>query len=325
MELRQIRYFIAVVEAGSLLKASSRLGVAQPALGQQIAALEEELGTRLFARTSRGMQPTAAARTFLDHAKVVLDDIERARACVQHAGQTPGGEVAIGLPATVAHVITVPIVRACREQLPLVRLKVIEAYSGFLREWLQVGRLDLAVLFGESSDPALSRQPLLDERLALVSRPDEPRRSTRIALTKLAGIDMILPGRDHGLRRIIDDACLTLGLDLRIVAEIDSLSSVKQAVRAGIGSTILPLAAVAEEVGEGQLFATAISDAAMKRRVVLATNVTRPVTRASTAVARIITELIHAMVNAGHWPGHWVGRSPTGQSTFPGSLDPRLA
>lgn len=308
MELRQLRYFVGVVEAGSLLKASSRLHVAQPALGQQIAALEDELGTRLFERSSRGMQPTDAGLVFLDHAKVVLGDVERARAAVQQSGDTPRGEVAIGLPTTVALAATVPIVGACRERLPNVRLKVIEAYSGYLREWLQAGRLDLAVLFGDTSDTALSKQPLLDERLALVSRSGEVKFPARISLSKVAAVDLVLPTRDHGLRRIIDDACVPLGLALNVVAEIDSLSSVKRAVDAGIGSTILPLAAVAEEVAVGRLKASAISDASMTRRVVLAVNVTRPATRAATAVSGVAIELIRAMVRSGTWPGQWIGR-----------------
>lgn len=308
MELRQLRYFVGVVEAGSLLKASSRLHIAQPALGQQITALEDELGTRLFDRSSRGMQPTDAGLVFLDHAKVVLDDIERARAAVQQSGDTPSGEVAIGLPTTVALAATVPIVGACRERLPNVRLKVIEAYSGYLREWLQAGRLDLAVLFGDSSDTALSKQPLLDERLALVSRPGDGNLPARMSLSKVAAVDLVLPTRDHGLRRIIDDACAPLGLALNVVAEIDSLSSVKRAVEAGIGSTILPLAAVAEEVTAGRLKASAISDASMTRRVVLAVNVTRPATRAAAAVSGVAIELIRAMVRSGTWPGQWIGR-----------------
>ncbi|MDZ5457941.1 LysR substrate-binding domain-containing protein [Azohydromonas lata] len=307
MELRQLRYFVGVVEAGSLLKASARLHVAQPALGLQISSLEEELGTRLFERTSRGMQLTEAGRIFLDHAKVVLNDIERARAAVQQTDDAPRGEVAIGLPTTVALAATVPIVSACRERLPLVRLKVIEAYSGFLREWLQAGRLDVAFLFGDAADPVLSKQPLLDERLALVSRPVDGHLPARIALSRVATVDLVLPSREHGLRRIIDDACFSLGLQLNVVAEIDSLPSVKRAVEAGIGSTILPLAAVAEEVAAKRLRASAIADASMTRRVVLAVNLTRPATRAAAAVASLATELIHDMVRSGSWPGHWIG------------------
>src|SRR5690554_2306082 len=97
MELRQLRYFVAASEAGSLLKASGRLHIAQPALGQQIAALEHELGARLFDRSSRGVTLTEAGKVFLEHAQVVLADAERARLAVRESTKVPRGDVALGL------------------------------------------------------------------------------------------------------------------------------------------------------------------------------------------------------------------------------------
>src|SRR5262245_39388474 len=148
MELRQLRYYVGVSEAGSLLKASTRLHIAQPALGAQITALEDEVGARLFERSSRGVTLTEAGKAFLEHAKVVLADVERARGAVRESSRVPSGDVAIGMTTTVALIATVPLLRACREQLPQVRVRVIDGYSGFLREWLVSGRLDLALLYG---------------------------------------------------------------------------------------------------------------------------------------------------------------------------------
>ncbi|BDI05181.1 LysR family transcriptional regulator [Sphaerotilus microaerophilus] len=308
MELRQLRYFIGVSEAGSLLKASTRLHVAQPALGQQIAALEAEVGAALFERSSRGMALTEAGRTFLDHARVVLADVERARQAVRQSTELPSGEVVIGLPTTTALAATVPIVQACRTRLPQVRLKVIEAYSGFLREWLQAGRLDWAILFGSQPDATLVKRPLLEERLALITPPGgEPLPGT-LPLARVADWPLVLPGREHGLRRIIDEACAPLGVRLQVVAEIDSLPSVKKAVECGIGSTILPMVSVAEEVAAQRLQAATIEDAGMLRRVVLATSVTRPTTLACHAVMALATELIHQRVESGVWPGRWIGQ-----------------
>ncbi|MFT3821131.1 MAG: LysR substrate-binding domain-containing protein [Rubrivivax sp.] len=306
MELRQIRYFVAVCESGSLLKASARLHVAQPALGQQIAALEHALGSHLFERTSRGMVPTEAGTTFLEHAKVVLADVDRARAAVRETAAVPRGEVAIGLPTTIALAATLPILQACREGLPQVRLKVIEAYSGFLREWLQAGRLDLAFLYGDAPEAAIVKHPLLDERLALVTGAAGPPLPARLSLARAARQELVLPSREHGLRRIIDQACAPLGLELTVVAEIDSLPSVKQAVAAGIGSTILPLSAVAGEVAAGRLRAATLIDAVMRRRVVLATTLVRPATLAGAAVMRLAIAVVRAKVQSGAWPASWI-------------------
>ena len=284
MELRQLRYFLGVCEAGSLLKASARLHIAQPALGQQMAALEDELGVKLFARSTRGMALTPEGRVFLEHAKVVL-----------------------GLPTTVALAATVPIVQACRERYPRIQLQVIEAYSGFLREWLQMGRLDLALLFGDEPDPDLLKRVLLEEPLALVAPPGAAALPQALHLSHLQGMELVLPGREHGLRRIIDAACAQQGIALNVVAEIDSLTSVKKAVAAGVGNTILSESSVMEEVANGQLQAVTIEEASMRRRVVCATRITRPTTQASAAVIGLATDLIRGMVGTGAWPGQWIG------------------
>ena len=311
MELRQLRYFLGVCEAGSLLQASARLHIAQPALGQQIAALEDELGVRLFVRSTRGMALTPEGRVFLEHAKVVLTDADRARESVRHAATDPQGQVVLGLPTTVALAATVPIVQACRERYPRIQLQVIEAYSGFLREWLQVGRLDLALLFGDEPDPDLLKRVLLEERLALVAPPQGGPTAMPTTLREMASLELVLPGREHGLRRIIDEACAKQHLTLHVVAEIDSLTSVKKAVAAGVGCTILSQSSVIEEVDRGQLRAATIDDADMKRRVVCATSITRPTSVASAAVISLATDLIRGMVGSGTWPGRWIGEVRT--------------
>ena len=310
MELRQLRYFIGVAEAGSLLRASASLHIAQPALGQQMAALEDDVGAKLFERSSRGMKLTEAGKTFLEHARVVLADVARAREAVRETSTSPGGDVVIGLTTTVALAATVPIVLACRERLPRVRLKVIEAYSGFLREWLLSGRLDLAIVYGDQPDAVLAKRPLLDEQLALVADTSSPPLKSRLTLHEVMSHELVLPSREHGLRRIIDEACAPHGLEPKLIAEIDSLPSVKQAVASGLGCTILPIAAVAREVEEGRLQAATIVDERMIRRVVFATHVARPSTAASAAVHELATGVIGQMVESGRWPGRWIGPRP---------------
>lgn len=306
MELRQLRYFLGVCEAGSFLKASGRLHVAQPALGQQMSSLEQELGARLFVRSSKGVSLTPAGKTFMEHAKIVLADAERAANAVRDADSVPSGSVAIGMPTTVSLGATLPILRACREQLPQVRLKVVEAYSGFLKEWLLSGRLDLAILFDDQPESGLQKRALLDEELVFVTSADVVARPRRLSLERLAESPLVLPSREHGLRRIIDEAYAPLGLQLDVVAEIDSLPSVKKAVEAGIGGTILPLVSIAEERAAGKLRATRIASNRMSRRVVCAICAARPSTPACTAVSALVHEAIHNMVVSKTWPGHWI-------------------
>ncbi|OUM01718.1 LysR substrate-binding domain-containing protein [Variovorax sp. JS1663] len=307
MELRQLRYFIGASEAGSLLQASARLHVAQPALSHQIASLEGEIGAQLFVRSSRGISLTEAGKIFLEHAKVVLADLERARTAVQESGSVPRGDVAIGFTTTVGLTATMPVLGACRAQLPDVRLKIVEAYSGFLREWLLSGRLDLALMYGDEPEAGLFKRPLLDDKLVLVSGMSAARTPRKLPLSALANRALVLPGRDHGLRRIIDDACAPLDLRLNVVAEIESLGSVKRAAEAGIGETILPLGSVAEEVAAGRLRTAVIDSPAMSRRVVCCTNTTRPGSLAKSAVGTLVHDVLRHMVLSGAWPARWIG------------------
>ena len=142
--MRQLRYVIGISEAGSLLSASRALHVVQPALSHQVALLERELGTALFVRSHRGMRLTPAGHAFVEHARVVLQDVERLRSSVGEADGQIAGTVVLGLPTTVALVATLPILGEVLARHPGVQLKLIESHSGFLGEWLQAGRLDAA-------------------------------------------------------------------------------------------------------------------------------------------------------------------------------------
>lgn len=307
MELRQLRYFIGASEAGSLLKASAMLHVAQPALSQQIASLEHEVGARLFDRSSRGVALTEAGKVFLEHARVVLLDAERARSAVRDSTATPSGDVALGLTTTVALAATMPILSACRAELPKVRLKIVEAYSGFLRERLLSGRLDMALLYGDTTEIGLSNTPLLNDQLVYVSNAANLQLPPKITLEDLARSPLVLPGNEHGLRRLINEACAPLQLELNVVAEIESLSSVKRAAEIGIGNTILPQGSVAEEVSAGRLRTAIIHSPQMLRRVVCATNAARPSSVSVNAVNALVHRVIHGMVVSNAWPGTWIG------------------
>lgn len=304
MELRQLRYFVGVSDAGSLLKASRVLHVAQPALSQHMAALEAELQTRLFERSSRGMALTASGRRFLEHARVVLADVERARNSVQAGEADFAGEVSIGLPTTVAAVATLPILRSVRERFPKVLPRLVESHSGYLREWLQAGRLDLSVLFAMEQQAWLLQKPILSEKLCLLGPGAATQRlPASIALRQLAHYPLLLPGRDHGLRRIIEEACAQHDVTLNVVGEIDSLPNIKKAVEEGMAYTVLSPGAVGEEVATGRLASATLRAPAIGRTIVCGTSLTRPLTPAAAAIVELVCEQLQALVRAGRWPG----------------------
>lgn len=312
MELRQLRYLIGVCEAGGVLAASRTLHVAQPALSQSIAALEEELGVQLFVRSNRGMTLTPEGRTLVEHAHVVLADVERARHAVHSLSSDVGGEVSLGLPTTVALVATLPILQATRARFANLKLKIIESHSGFLGEWLDAGRLDLSVLFVSGNESAFECRPLLSEKLGLVTLAHDAPPGKETSLYSLAQRPLLLPSKEHGLRRIIDRVCAQHGVELDVIAEVDSLPNMKKAVRAGMGATILSPGALADDLEDGALVMTTISAPHISRQVACATSVKRPVTPATAAMIAIVTEQIEGLVRSGAWPAQWIAPARPG-------------
>ncbi|RYF31968.1 MAG: hypothetical protein EOO23_00555 [Comamonadaceae bacterium] len=155
--------------------------------------------------------------------------------------------------------------------------------------------------------PGLAKRPLRYDRLVLVIGLTQGRVPRRIGLPALAGWPLVLPGREHGLRRLIDEACTPVGVQLDVVAEIESLGSVKRAVEDGIGSTILTAGAVAEEVAAGRLRTIVIDSPAMRRRVVRVLGTARPRTMAAAAVDALVVEVLREMIRSGAWPATWIG------------------
>lgn len=304
MDLRHIRYFVAIAEAGSITAAARTLRVAQPALSQHVITLEKELGRRLLERIARGVRLTPSGETFIEHARIVLGDVERAREAVADTGRDVVGEVVLGLPTTVAPVLAVPLMEAGLLELPRVSLHLVESHSGFLLEWLAAARLDLAVVFNVAGSDGLDLTPLVNEELQLVS-PGKARLARKsVSLSELRDLDLFMAGKTHDLRKTLDDAVsLARRRPLRIKAEIDSLQTIKGLVIRGLGHTILPLAAVQEEVADGRLNARRITRPTIERHAVLAALSRRPRTRAQHAVASLVRSTTMRLLSEGKWSG----------------------
>jgi len=302
MELRQLRYFIRIVELGSMGRAALDLGVGTPALSQQISRLEGELSTRLLQRTATGVLPTDAGLAFFRQAQLA---IRHADAAAQAARQARlAGHVSIGLAPSTSGVLALPLLEAMRERYPDVRLRVVESLSGNLATMLNARQLDLAVLFETDGARRWSVLPLLEERLFVIGRRDLPGmptgRSVRIA--RLASLPLILPSGTHGLRAILDAAFARERCVPHVVLEIDGLAVLMDAVRAGLAATIQPGAATVRLPAD-EMARIELAERSARRRNLLASLSDDELSPAALAARVVLRSVAAGLVAQQRWPG----------------------
>ena len=244
VNLRRLKYFVKIVDIGSLTQAADVLHIAQPALSQQLATLEGEFRQQLLLRTKRGVTPTEAGMVLYRHAQIILRQFDQAQNDVKHTGQTLSGQVSVGLaPGTAASALSLPLLKTVRARHPGVLLYLNENFGTTLSELIMNGRMDMAVLYGSKAVHGLSFMPLVKEELFLVSPADMPLPDGSIDLAQLHDIELLLPRPYNVVRKLVDEAFMGIHRLPNVVAEIESASTLAAAIADGLGATILPVSA----------------------------------------------------------------------------------
>jgi len=307
VDFKQLRYFVQIIESGSLAKASRQLFIAQPALSQQLARLEAEVGKPLLVRSSKGVTPTENGAALHHHAKFVLRQLDQLLSIARQEPGTIGGMVSLGLAATTVCAVGVALVRRIRERYPGIVLNVVEGMSGHLAQMMQLGQLDLCILFSGNAISDLPSEPVIEEELFVMLPTDSSLVApglTKLSLAEAAALPLILPTSIHGLRRRIAAKFEERGLSTRVVAEIDSLSLLIACVRQGMGATIKPMAAA---LLEGEMRPgwriLGFSDASMKRPNYVYSVVPERLSPAASLVRTELKETIRQLVQSGAWKG----------------------
>lgn len=305
MDIRQLKYFIAIAEEGSLSAASARLHVAQPALSQHVIKLEQELGVTLIERSSRGTVLTEPGQTLLQHARGISASMDACREAVRQSGGVPRGQVSFGLPSSISMVLSVPLAETVRLELPHVQLRAIEAMSGFIRSWLEDQSIDLGFLYEVDDLKNCAVRQMMTEDLHFFAAPDNWPLTTPpgapVALRDIQPLDLILPSRHHGLRHTIENYARTLGKPLNVVIEMDALAQIKELVVRGSGFTILAPVAAHDRVQRGELIMSRIVEPVMSRQIYLVRNQLKPLTGACRKVEAITIEVIEDLVRRKIW------------------------
>jgi DNA-binding transcriptional LysR family regulator len=304
MEFHQLKTFIHVAELGSLSRAADRLNIAQPALSRQMRLLEEELGVKLFERHGRGMAVTDIGREILDQAANIMAGLDSVRSIAASGHTHIRGTVVVGMPPTVAEIVTVPLVRRLRERHPELTVRFASAFSGHLLDWLQRGELDVSLSYDPEPQRSLTITPVMEEKLLYFEKgPGKPASPGSMTFCEMTRAELVLPSPRHGLRVLLEFYARQASVPLRPSVEVDSLTAMVDLVRAGLGATILPLAPLHGMVEQGVLAARSITDPEPVRKLVVVYPADRRTTPAARAVGATVIEIARELVDQKIWAG----------------------
>ena len=295
MDLKQLEYFVRVAELGSFTRAAQVLGVAQPALSRQVRLLEVELRQNLLARNGRGATPTEAGQVLLEHGRGILHQVERTREELARVRSGLAGRVAVGLPPSVARMLTVPLTRAFRQQLPDARLSISEGLSSAMLENLRSGRLDIAVLYNPGSPHGVELHPLAEEELQLVQpRPpglQEDPPPPPLTLAEVARLPLVIPTRPNAFRTHLESVMAAHGCTPQIALEIDGVSAILDLVADGAGCAILPRNAVMRSIRPSAYRLRSIGHPPLRIALAMAVSGQRPITLTQQATLAVLREV----------------------------------
>jgi len=296
MDLKQLEYFVRVAELGSFTRAAVSLDIAQPALSRQVRLLEVELHQSLLIRNGRGAVPTEAGKLLLAHGRGILHQVERAREELGRVRGSLAGRVAVGLPTSLARVLTVPLTRTFRAELPDATISISEGLSVGMQESLMSGRLDIAVIYNAQPTPETEVSPLLEEELLLVQRrpPDQPvdANPAPITLREVARLPLVIPSRPNAVRMQVESEMANIGLRPRIALEIDGVSAILDLVADGAGSAVLSRTAVSHSLRPDSYTVRHITEPLLRAKVSVAISSLRPATLTQQATLDILRRIV---------------------------------
>ncbi len=308
MDLKDLRCVAMIAETGSFVAAAERLNMSQPSVSARIRRLEADLGTELFARSARGVSPTAQGEELLRHARSILRQMQDAEADMLAFNASPVGLVRVGLPTSLTAGLTSPLLELCMAEIPNVKLRIVESMSGYIEQWLQDGTLDLGITFGSRPPSDIVIEPLAREDLLLVGKDQAAMAphldaNGNVPFVSLANVPLILPAPEHGLRILVEDVARQQAVRLGVVVEIDAFGEIQRLVARGLGYTVMSSAAF--QYGyRPDLAAALILRPSVSRVVNLTTGAGRTPSRAVSEVAQRLKSVVQMRVKEDGWLAH---------------------
>ncbi|MBK3507146.1 LysR substrate-binding domain-containing protein [Pseudomonas sp. MF6747] len=301
MDLRQLRYFVKVVECANITRASEALHIAQPAISQQMRNLEQDMGMQLLERSAQGVVPTAAGQTLYRHAVDLLRQADATHELLRQDAEYPQGKVSVGMPSSTARMLAMPLARTIRSRYPGIKLELIDAPSADLAGLITVGRVALAVEVDGVPTRGVVSQRLFSETLYLVAWPEFELPQMSVSLQSLAQMPLVLPCVPNTIRSRVESAMQEAGLPFAVEFEANSTDLLFSAVRARLGVTILPWAAAHVELAQQSLKLASIDHRLFSRELSLCWPDTAVHSNAVQKVKETILELFEAFEQQQGW------------------------
>lgn len=292
MDIKQLRYFTYVAETGSYTRAAEVIDVAQPVLSRQIRRLEIELGQALLIRHGRGVALTDAGQTLLKHSRLILQQLDLAYEDLNLSDGKLRGHVFLGIPPTLAKLISVDVIKAFKENLPDAKLTIVEAMTVNIEESINLGRVDIGLLHNPSVSQSIENKLLLEEELYLICHVDSPlAQNESVCLRDLENVPLIMPSVSNTIRMLCEKEMFKINIKPNIAWEIDSVDIILNLVAEGMGSAILSQYALPITTQGSLLRAIPITSPKLINQLYLAVSSKRMVTRLHKEVISLLTDI----------------------------------
>lgn len=304
VSLRQMRYFVCVLEQRGFTSAASILHIAQPSLSRQIAQLEEAIGEQLLIRTPSGIIPTEAGLKIYQTARNLLEMVNGLGDVARGTTQEPQGRVSVALPAISGTEFIADVFKTCKTEIPKVELHVQDAVSALTSQVLGAGLVDFGVLPNAEEVQGIEAEPILRESLYLVTAVEGRKRAaTEVDMAQLAHLALVLGPRTMHLRRYIERVASEQNIALNVRFEQHTVGTITSVVRAGLAATVSNWPSAVDNFPMDAVTVQKIVNPELHRVIAIAHPVDRPLRQAAKAVYDIVKRLMVERVKDGRWRG----------------------
>lgn len=307
MTLKQLRYLIAIAEAGSFSGAARNAYIAQPALSRQIGMLESELEVQLLRRLHDGVDLTDAGRRLYEVARTVIQQIDSAKDELMSVRGNPHGRVSVALPVTTSALLLPRIIQRAKDKFPSIELVLRDGLSTEGGEAIELGKVDFGIVPNAEELDGVLAEPIFIEQLYWVGHQQVSGSGDTITLAEAAAQPLVMPPRFLHLRRRIEQAAMSAGVELNVCYEQQSALGITGLVESGLASTISNWPPIDER---SHALARRIVAPEIVRTVSLAHSAHKPLTFAASCIQDLVRELLVEMVTCGHWKGQLIERAP---------------